>query len=78
MALVRAWCHAGLQCRESNRFSALLTSAAYWARKKLNRYATLDPEDFKKLTKAINGGYNGLADRQKLSRSDPIETAALR
>jgi putative chitinase len=45
---------------------ALLGGAAYWARHKLNKYATLDPNDFKRLTKAINGGYNGLADRQKL------------
>ncbi|SHE29181.1 hypothetical protein SAMN05444362_1011, partial [Dysgonomonas macrotermitis] len=30
------------------------------------RYATLKEEDFKKLTKAINGGYNGYADRKEI------------
>jgi putative chitinase len=45
---------------------ALLTSAAYWARNRLNRYATLEPADFKALTKKINGGYTGHADRVKL------------
>lgn len=36
----------------------------YWYNNNLNRFA--DKDDFIGLTKAINGGTNGLADRQKL------------
>lgn len=42
---------------------AVLSAFWYWDINNLNRYATLKEEDFKKLTKAINGGYNGYADR---------------
>lgn len=42
---------------------AVLSAFWYWDSNNLNRYATLKEEDFKKLTKAINGGYNGYADR---------------
>lgn len=42
---------------------AVLSAFWYWDANKLNRYCTLKEEDFKKLTKAINGGYNGYADR---------------
>lgn len=42
---------------------AVLSAFWYWDVNKLNRYATLKEEDFRKLTKAINGGYNGYADR---------------
>jgi predicted chitinase len=37
-------------------------AALYWKRKGLNELA--DVEDFKMITKRINGGYNGLADRE--------------
>jgi putative chitinase len=40
---------------------AALSAADYWADRQLNRYA--DAGDWKRLTRAINGGYNGLADR---------------
>jgi predicted chitinase/murein DD-endopeptidase MepM/ murein hydrolase activator NlpD len=39
------------------------TAAWYWNTRNLNKYA--DSGDFKELTRRINGGYNGLADRQK-------------
>lgn len=42
---------------------AVLSAFWYWDANKLNRYCNLKEEDFKKLTKAINGGYNGYADR---------------
>ncbi len=42
---------------------AVLSAFWYWDVNKLNRYATLKEEDFKELTKAINGGYNGYANR---------------
>ena len=35
----------------------------YWNSRKLNQYA--DKDDIKTVTKRINGGYNGLADRIK-------------
>jgi predicted chitinase len=42
-----------------------VTSAVYfWAEHNINRHADVD--DVKAVTKAINGGYNGLADRIKL------------
>jgi putative chitinase len=40
---------------------ALLSACWYWSTNKLNRFA--DNGDIKGLTKAINGGYNGLQDR---------------
>lgn len=40
---------------------AAVSAADYWADRQLNRYA--DAGDWKRLTRAINGGYNGLADR---------------
>lgn len=43
---------------------AALSAALYWQQRNLNRYA--DRGDFTGLTKAINGGYNGLAHRQHL------------
>ncbi|HCO68227.1 MAG TPA: chitinase [Dysgonomonas sp.] len=42
---------------------AVLSAYWYWKDRRLNRYATLDESDFRKLTKLINGGYNGYADR---------------
>ncbi|WP_062185393.1 glycoside hydrolase family 19 protein, partial [Dysgonomonas macrotermitis] len=45
---------------------AVLSAFWYWSVNSLNRYATLKEEDFKKLTKAINGGYNGYADRKEI------------
>lgn len=40
---------------------ALDAAVWYWENRKLNRYA--DSGDFRMLTKAINGGYNGYSDR---------------
>jgi predicted chitinase len=39
------------------------TAAWFWNTRNLNSYA--DSGNFKELTRRINGGYNGLADRQK-------------
>lgn len=43
---------------------ALKASCAYWDWKKLNALA--DADDIRGITRQINGGYVGLADRQKL------------
>lgn len=43
---------------------AAASAGWYWASRKLNRYA--DAGDFRGLTKAINGGYNGMDDRLRL------------
>jgi len=43
---------------------AALTAAAFWRSRGLNRYA--DARDFVGLTRRVNGGINGLADRQAL------------
>lgn len=43
---------------------AALSAGLFWRVKQLNRLA--DSHDFAGLTKRINGGYNGLADRQAL------------
>lgn len=40
---------------------AALSAADYWLDRQLNRYA--DADDWRGLTKRINGGFNGLADR---------------
>ena len=40
----------------------LLVALEYWHRRRLNRLA--DADDLKGITLRINGGYNGLADRQ--------------
>ncbi|WP_212648310.1 hypothetical protein [Deinococcus hopiensis] len=38
-------------------------AAAYWTDRGLNAYA--DQGDFREVTRRINGGYNGLADRER-------------
>jgi putative chitinase len=43
---------------------AALSAGLFWRKKGLNRFA--DAGDFSELTRRINGGYNGLADRQLL------------
>lgn len=43
---------------------AALSAALFWRAKNLNRW--IDAGDFAELTRRINGGYNGLADRQLL------------
>ncbi len=53
-----------------DQITALHASAAFWSREKLNRLA--DKDDLKAVTKKINGGYHGLADREqklKLAKS---------
>jgi putative chitinase len=42
---------------------AFQTAALYWNLNKCNEFA--DVKDFKAITRAINGGYNGLADRER-------------
>ena len=42
---------------------AVKSALWFWQSRKLNKYA--DRGDFRGLTKAINGGYNGLESRQK-------------
>lgn len=42
---------------------AALSACAFWDWKNLNRFA--DADQFKGCTKAINGGFNGLPDREK-------------
>jgi putative chitinase len=43
--------------------AAAFSAAWFWDSRKLNALA--DKGDFKKITKIINGGYNGMADREK-------------
>lgn len=43
---------------------ASMSAGWYWSNNNLNALA--DSGDFKKVTRRINGGYNGLADREKL------------
>ena len=43
---------------------AVISACCWWKEHKLNEIA--DTGDFKRITKKINGGYNGLADRLKL------------
>ena len=42
---------------------AALTAGFFWSTHKLNQYA--DTRDYKMMTKKINGGFIGLADREK-------------
>lgn len=42
---------------------ALLTAVLYWEKKGLNKFA--DQDDINTITRRINGGHNGLADRQQ-------------
>ena len=43
--------------------AAVAAAGWYWNSRGLNQYA--DQDDVKKITRLINGGYNGLADREK-------------
>jgi len=52
-----------LLCEPEN---AVLSAFWYWKERRLNQYATLKESDFRILTKRINGGYNGYAERVKL------------
>lgn len=45
---------------------AVACACWFWDKRKLNNWATLKEEDFRKITKLINGGYNGYGDRFKL------------
>lgn len=42
---------------------AVLCAFWYWKKHNLNRFCTLKEDDFKTLTRRINGGLNGYADR---------------
>ena len=46
---------------------AALTAAVYWKQHNINRYA--DRNDIKAVTRIINGGQNGLADRERYFNS---------
>lgn len=50
---------------------AALSAALYWKTNRLNRYSIRG--DFAGLTVAINGGYNGLAHRQRLYTAALLE-----
>lgn len=52
--------YPGLLCRPDY---AALSAGWYWDSRALNKHA--DVEDFKTITKKINGGYNGYIDRVK-------------
>lgn len=45
---------------------AVLCAFWYWKVRNLNRFSTDKESDFKELTRRINGGYNGYADRVRL------------
>jgi len=45
---------------------AVLSAFWYWKDRDLNRYCNLNEADFKILTRRINGGYNGYAERLKI------------
>lgn len=47
-----------------NEADAMISAVWYWSKNNLNRYA--DKDDIKGVTKAINGGYNGLKHRIEL------------
>lgn len=47
----------------ADRDFALMSAIWFWNNNKLNQW--VDSGDFKELTRRINGGYNGLADRIK-------------
>lgn len=59
---------------------ALLAAVSYWRRRNINRHA--DRDDLRGVTRAINGGYNGLDDRRNYLRKtksiwmDGVETPA--
>lgn len=50
----------------SNSEYAVLSAFWYWRKHNLNKYCTLSESDFKILTRRINGGLNGYADRLNL------------
>lgn len=43
---------------------AMISAIWFWNKNRLNKYA--DKDDIRTITKRINGGYNGLADRERL------------
>ena len=53
--------HPELLEQEAN---AMISALWFWNKKKLNELA--DKDDCKAITKRINGGYNGLEDRERL------------
>ena len=51
--------------RAANPDVAFRVAGLYWSKKGLNQLADLTTDDaFKEITRRINGGFNGLADRQ--------------
>src|SRR5690554_2134638 len=47
-----------------NEADAMISALWFWNKNNLNRYADLD--DIRTITRRINGGYNGLKDRERL------------
>lgn len=45
---------------------ALLSAVSYWRRRNINRHA--DRDDVRAVTRAVNGGFNGLEDRERYLR----------
>lgn len=43
---------------------AVLSACWFWKKRNLNKYA--DTGEFREITRRINGGYNGLEDRERL------------
>lgn len=50
------------KCISTNATYAMEVSMWFWKNKKLNRHA--DSDNLNAITRRVNGGYNGLADRQ--------------
>lgn len=55
---------AGATLLSTDAYTAVEASCWFWKRHKLNNYADMD--DFMAITRIINGGTNGLADRRRL------------
>lgn len=55
---------AGATLLSTNAYTAVEASCWFWGRHNLNNHADLD--DFMAITRIINGGTNGLADRRRI------------
>jgi putative chitinase len=64
-------CVGNPDCVASDPFIAVDVACWYWLKRNINRLA--DADDVKAVTKAINGGYNGLDDRMSyLARAKAV------
>lgn len=48
----------------TNEADAMLSACWFWKRNKINRFA--DKDDYRNVTKIVNGGFNGLSERENL------------